>query len=278
MKGLCTLACLTVLASLSLLSHAADANNADAQFKSIYEKEWAWRQAQRGEEEEDGAGAYRKVQAQLPKVDAATQETKLRYWTDVLQQLDGISASSLSAAEQVNYAVYRAQIQGLVNSQKFREYEMPFNSDSAFWSGITYTPRQPFHTLQDYNNYISQLNDIPRLFAEETVNMGAGLKRGFTPPQVTLVGRDSSIASIANAKTPEDTVFYDPFRKMPANIPAAEQEKLRAEGAKVIRDKVMPAYAELLKFVRDEYIPNARKSARGRRPARRQGVLPVADP
>ncbi len=260
MKGLCTLACLTVLASLSLLSHAADTNNADAQFKSIYEKEWAWRQAQRGEEEDDGAGAYRKVQAQLPKVDAATQETKLRYWTDVLQQLDGISASSLSAAEQVNYAVYRAQIQGLVNSQRFREYEMPFNSDSAFWSGITYTPRQPFHTLQDYNNYISQLNDIPRLFAEETVNMGVGLKRGFTPPQVTLVGRDSSIASIANAKTPEDTVFYDPFRKMPANIPAPQQEKLRAEGAKVIRDKVMPAYAELLKFVRDEYIPNARKS------------------
>ncbi len=90
--------------------------------------------------------------------------------------------------------------------------------------------------------------------------MRAGLKRGFTPPQVTLVGRDSSIASIANAKTPEDTVFYEPFKKMPANIPAAEQAKLREQAAKEIRDKVMPAYAELLKFVRDEYIPNARKT------------------
>ena len=259
MKELCAGACLTIVIMSSLFSHAADAN-ADAKFKAIYEKEWAWRQSQRGEEEDDSAGAYRKVNAELPKVDAATQEAKLNYWADVLQQLDAISPSNLSPAEQVNYAVYRAQIQDAVNSQKFRDYEMPFNSDSAFWSGITYTPRQTFHTLQDYNNYISQLNDIPRFFDEETVNMRAGLKRGFTPPHVTLIGRDSSIASIANAKTPEDTIFYEPFKKMPANIPAVEQEKLRAEAAKVIRDKVMPSYAALLKFVRDEYIPAARKT------------------
>ena len=259
MKGPYAAACLIVLVMSSLFSHAADAN-ADAQFKAIYEKEWAWRLAQRGEEDDDASISHLKVQAQLPKVDAATQEARLSYWTNVLRQLDSINVSALSPAEQVNYAVYRAQIQGLVNSQKFHEYEMPANSDSAFWSGITETPRRPFHTLQDYNNYISQLNEIPRLFDEETVNMRAGLKRGFTPPQVTLVGRDSSIASIANAKSPEDTIFYEPFKKMPATIPAAEQSKLQAEGAKAIRDKVMPAYAELLKFVRDEYIPNARKT------------------
>ena len=259
MKGPYAAACLIVLVMSSLFSHAADAN-ADAQFKAIYEKEWAWRLAQRGEEDDDASISHRKVQAQLPKVDAATQEARLSYWTNVLRQLDGINVSALSPAEQVNYAVYRAQIQGLVNSQKFHEYEMPANSDSAFWSGITETPRRPFHTLQDYNNYISQLNEIPRLFDEETVNMRAGLKRGFTPPQVTLVGRGSSIASIANAKSPEDTIFYEPFKKMPATIPAAEQSKLQAEGAKAIRDTVMPAYAELLKFVRDEYIPNTRKT------------------
>ena len=110
MKTLCVAACLTVILTSSLFSHAADANT-DAQFKAIYEKEWAWRQAQRGEEEDDSAGAYRKVHAQLPKVDAATQEAKLRYWTGILQQLDAIHVSSLSPAEQINYAVYRAQIQ-----------------------------------------------------------------------------------------------------------------------------------------------------------------------
>ena len=95
MKAPCAAACLTVLIALSLSSRAAGANP-DTQFKSIYEKEWAWRQAQRGEEDDDAATAsHRKVKAQLPKVDAATQEAKLRYWTNVLQELDGIKASSL---------------------------------------------------------------------------------------------------------------------------------------------------------------------------------------
>src|SRR3954447_22023479 len=109
MKELCAAVCLTVILTLPLFCHAADAK-ADSQFKSIYEKEWAWRQAQRGEEDDDAATAsQRKVKAELPKVDPATQEAKLRYWTNVLQQLDSINASALSPAEQVNYAVYHAQ-------------------------------------------------------------------------------------------------------------------------------------------------------------------------
>ena len=43
---------------------------------------------------------------------------------------------------------------------------------------------------------------------------------------------------------------------MPASIPAAEQEALKAEAKAVIEGKVKPAYAMLLVFLRDEYIPN----------------------
>ena len=214
----------------------------------------------------------------FPKVDAATQEAKLSYWTNVLQQLDGITASSLSPAEQINYAVYRAQIQGLVNSQKFREYEMPFNSDSAFWSGITYTPRQPFHTLADYNNYISQLKDIPRYFNEEIVNMRAGLEA-----RLHASAGDARRArfSIAVHRQGQDSRRHRLLRAIQED--AGQHSRSRAgeaaaEGAKAIRDKVMPAYAELLKFVRNEYIPERAQDAGGRRPAGRQGVLPVEDP
>jgi len=39
----------------------------------------------------------------------------------------------------------------------------------------------------------AQLNDIPRYFGEQTQNMKVGLARGFTPPKVTLTGREVSI-------------------------------------------------------------------------------------
>jgi uncharacterized protein (DUF885 family) len=101
------------------------------------------------------------------------------------------------------------------------------------------------------------MRDIPRYFDDEVANMRAGLARGFTPPRVSLEGRDRSIAAFA-VTDPEKNPFYVPFVDMPPGIPDAEREKLRAEARTVIAQTVAPAYAKLLPFVRDEYIPHAR--------------------
>src|SRR5580698_5061664 len=94
---------------VALQAFAGD--NGDARFKEIYSKEWAWRQAQRGEIDEDSEAGRGGVSPQLPKVDVATQNARLEYWTGVMKQLDTIQAASLSPLEQTNYAVYRAQIE-----------------------------------------------------------------------------------------------------------------------------------------------------------------------
>jgi uncharacterized protein (DUF885 family) len=158
----------------------------------------------------------------------------------------------------VNFAVYRAQIAALHDAQRFREYEMPVNADSAFWTNVTFGARRPLRSLDDYRNYLKQLAALPDYFAQETANMRAGLARGFTPPQVTLAGRDAGLVSVAEAKTPQDTVFYTPFRNFPATVPAAEQEALKTQAVAVIRDQVQPAYARVLAFFRTEYVPKAR--------------------
>lgn len=174
------------------------------------------------------------------------------------KQLDEIKSDSLSPAEQTNFAVYSAQIEVLIESQKFRDFEKPLTADTAFWSNVAGAGRRGFRTVRDYNNYIAQLSDIPRYFEDEMINMRAGMKRGFTPPQVTLTGRDASIVSVTEAKSPEETVFYTPFKKMPAAIPADEQAALREKAVTVIRESVIPAHLKLLKFVRNEYVPGSR--------------------
>ena len=63
---------------------------------------------------------------------------------------------------------------------------------------------------------------------------------------------------IAELKDIESSNFFDPYRKMPQTIPAAEQDALRAEAHAAIRDAVVPAYARLLAFFRSEYLPKAR--------------------
>ncbi|ORY27125.1 hypothetical protein BCR39DRAFT_243046, partial [Naematelia encephala] len=181
-------------------------------------------------------------------------------WIDVLGQLDKIDPKTLSSGEQVNYGVYRAQIEVLIDQQRFKDYEKPLNADSSFWSNHAGTARQPFDGRDDYANYIAQLKQVPRYFGEQIDNMRSGVKRGFTPPKITLQGRDSSIASIADAKTAEETIYYEPFKKMPASIPSSEQADLQSRGVEVIAESILPTYRTLLAFFREEYFPNTRET------------------
>ncbi|MDR2012044.1 MAG: DUF885 family protein [Rhodanobacter sp.] len=239
------------------LSALARADTADERFKALYTKEWAWHQQQSG-----GAGNEdRESDArdrQLPDVSAAAQINRLAYWNDVLKQLDTIPVDQLSPENQVNLAVYRPQIENLAADIRFRGYEMPFNSDSQFWSDLGFMTRRSFKDARSARAYIAMLNEVPRYFDQQTVNMRAGLKRGFSVPRAVLAGRDVSIASYAQVRSPEDSQFYAPLIKLPASIPADEQTRLRADAVRAIREQVTPAYAKLLKFFREEYLPHAR--------------------
>jgi len=227
---------------------------ADARFAALHRAEWQWRVAQGLADDEFERG---QVDADFPRVDAASQAARLAYWEGVLRQLGALDPAALSAPQRIDYQVYRAQVGAFVEALRFREYEQPVNADSAFWTDVTYGARQPFARVEDYRNYLARLGKMPRYFAEQVENMRAGLARGFTPPRVTLQGRDAALASVAEA-APEETVFYTPFKAMPAAIPAAEQAALRAQAVAAIRTQVQPAYARVLAFVRNEYIPGAR--------------------
>jgi uncharacterized protein (DUF885 family) len=232
-------------------------DSADDRFKAIYSAEWTWRQQQfPGLDDEDRAASAH--DDRLPAVDAATQKQRLKYWQDVLAKIAAIPATELSAENRVNLAVYKPQIENLAAGIVFREYEMPFNSDSQFWSDLGFMADRPIKDAKQARNYIARLNDVPRYFDESIVNMRVGLKRGFSVPREVLAGRDVSISTFVEAKTPQDSDFYKPFKQLPSTIPADEQEKLRADCIKAIRERVIPAYAKLLKFFRDDYVPHAR--------------------
>ena len=239
-------------ALLSGCSQQSSRHAADERLRTIYTSEWKWRTEQLPGTE-DGTLP---IADHLPKMDPATQAMRLQYWQDTLRRVEAIPRESLSPPEQVNQDIYREQLAVLIDRQRFRDFEMPANSDSAFWTDIGYTARRPFRSLADYQHWIAQMRDIPRYFSEQMDEMRAGAKRGFTPPRISMAGRDASITAVTEA-TPEKSLFYTPFREMPG-IPAARQASLRAQALQVIAEVVQPAYAELLRFMREEYVPAMR--------------------
>lgn len=255
----CSVSALVGMALVIMGAHGALAadSGADAKFKTIYTREWAWRRAQFGLRDEENT--REPLPDHLPNMDPAAEASRLAYWTKVLNDVDAIPRDKLSPELQVDYDVYRPQIAALIAGEHFRDFEMPVNSDSSFYGDLAETARDDFRSTQDYRNYVKWLGDIPRYFREEIGEMRAGLKRGFTPPKVTLTGRDAAIAAVADSK-PDASVFSEPFKKNTLNIPEPEWNALRATALKTIQDSVIPAYRNLLQFMRDHYIPGARSA------------------
>ncbi|MBN8885346.1 MAG: DUF885 family protein [Rudaea sp.] len=247
---------LFVLLAAALVG-AAHAETADRQFEQLYKAEWAWRQQQfPGLDDEDREAGDK--DNRLPAVDAKAQTARLAYWDDVLKKLAALKPEELSPENRVNYAIYKPQIENLAAGLRFRDYEMPLNSDTQFWTNLRFMADRPLKDPAAARAYVARLNDVPRYFDEEIANMHAGLKRGFSVPRAVLDGRDVSISTFAKIDKPEDSDFYKPFKKLPTTIPADEQAALRADAVKAIREKVIPSYAKLLKFFREEYVPKAR--------------------
>jgi uncharacterized protein (DUF885 family) len=218
----------TVVAAL-LLAGAAQAQTADQRLKAVYDAEWQWRLTQTGQIED---GLDTKPGPRLPCVTPACQTERQRKWQQVLDQIAAIPDAELSPTERLNKAVLAESLRAEVVGIKWRTYEMAINSDVNVWN---YLPAQvPFRTVQEYRNYISRMRDVPRWFDENQANMRAGMKRGFTPPAVTMKGRDATLAN--QIKPGKDSPFYAPFTVMPASIPAFEQDQLRAEAMKLAQE------------------------------------------
>ena len=237
----------------------AQATSADARLKALYDAYAHW-DAKEGGFGEDAKGEQQALDY-LPRADAAAQDRRAAFRRDMLAKLDAIPLNQLSAAEKVNAAVFRTILENEIARARYRAFEMPFNSDSNFWTYLD-SP-SAYSDAADYRRYIARMRDIPRFFDEQIANMRAGLARGFTVPKVTLTGRDQSIANFVT-ETPDKNAFFAAFRNMPSNIPAAEQAQLRAEGAAAINGAVIPAYRKLLGFYRTEYLPKAKASVGAR--------------
>ncbi len=234
-----------------LVCHGARAGEPDARARQIYAADWAWRQKQLIEPHEG-----ERIMPGLPHVSPQAQSAMLAHWEQVLRDLGGIPRGDLTPAERINYDVFKRQVEVFIASLRFRDYEMPVNSDTNFWTDFGAAARLRFRGETEYRNWLAQMREIPRYFEEQRAQMEAGLARGFTPPAVTLNGREGSLVPVIDRR-PEETFFYLPFVDM-GTVPEDLREGLRSEARAVIRDKVQPAYRQFLRFFKDVYIPKAR--------------------
>lgn len=192
----------------------------------------------------------------LPCVTPACMAERLARAETTLAAISAIPDARLGDEALLDKAVMTERLRAQITGIRWRDHEIPINSDSNFWA---YLPAQtPFASVAGLRDYLARMRDVPRHFDEQIANMRAGLARGFTPPAVTLKGRDATLAALIRPAAASP--WLAALATMPPGLTAAEATAVRAEAQAIVETHVNPAQQRLLDFLRRDYLPAARTS------------------
>ena len=175
-----------------------------------------------------------------------------------LARLTAIDTTGFPHQEQLTEAVLRRRLQMAVDAERFEGWLMPITQYAGPHIDL---PQEivtfPFATVKDYDDYLARLHGLPKVLADLTACMRAGLGKGLVPPRILLARvatQAEDIAKPASGASP----FAAPLDKFPPAVPEADRARLRVAIAAAIRDEVAPAYLQLAAFVRADYEPHGR--------------------
>ncbi len=175
-----------------------------------------------------------------------------------LARFESIDPTGLPDQDALSRQLMIRELRLDIEGAHFKYWEMPVNQrDGPHLELPDLVTLTPFNTIKDYENYISRLRQIPRVFDQVIGNMRQGMRDGLMPPRYLLEKVAPEAEDVAS-QTGESSPFAKPLKEFPSTIPAANQEGLRAELLAAIGEQIIPVYKRFAAFVRDEYAPHGR--------------------
>jgi len=194
---------------------------------------------------------------------AAHRAQEKRELRQTLKELSGFKKDKLDAKDRVSYSILKLDLEQNLAGERFPEWMQPISQIGGLPSFLaqmgTGQSIQPFKTTKDYEDWLKRLALAVPIFDGTISNMREGLKAGVTQPRAVMEKVLPQLQAFA-VTDPEKSLFWDPIKNFPEAVPAADRERITAEMRKLLSTQVLPAYARLLAFVRDEYTPKARAS------------------
>lgn len=181
-------------------------------------------------------------------------ERRQQHRLETLKRLQSIPRAQLPPADQLNYDLFEKDIDDAIGGYKFKLYLLPVNQRGGAQSVDETAELLRFQTVKDYEDWIARMNALP-LYMDQTIAlMREGVRQHMLWPKIVeqrvSVQIDKHIVS-----RPEESTFYKPFKKFPADIPTSEQERLSQAARTAVAQSVIPSYKKLKEYFDKEYLP-----------------------
>ena len=175
-----------------------------------------------------------------------------------LPVLATIDRAQLSAADRVNYDLFKRQTEEEVEGARFPTELLQINQ----MAGIQQDAAQLFSVMPggtpaQLENELARLQALPAVVDNVIALLSDGLGRGITPPQITLRDVPQQVLNQIPDE-PLKSPLLQGFADLPPTVSGEEGLRLRAAAAKTYVMEVRPAYQRLHTFLTGKYLPGAR--------------------
>ena len=188
----------------------------------------------------------------------AARDQRRQFFESRLATLTRFPTADLSRENRLTARLVKYDFETRIESWDLEEYLIRVGQLYGFHNRVYLTiDRMPARTVHDYENILARLRAVPTYVDQSIEMLNEAIARKMTQSQVVTNVVTRQLAAQL-AQDSEHTALLEGFRKIPANIPPVEQQRLRAAAKEAYTQQFLPSWKKLQQFMTTTYARNVR--------------------
>ena len=175
-----------------------------------------------------------------------------------LDVLNSIKRDALGTADQLNYDLFRYNVEEGVEGSQFPGELLALSQLGGVQQDIPQTLNQmPHGTVKQYENILGRMRGAPALIDQNIELLKRGVAAGIVEPRIIMRDVPEQTLKVI-PDDPMASALLKAFTDFPVGIAQADQERLKKEAVEIYKSGLVPAYHKLHDYLVSEYIPHTR--------------------
>ena len=197
-------------------------------------------------------------------------DRRKKHLSESIAQLKQIHRDALPDPEKLNFDLYSQLLETSEQGLKYGDDPLPFRFvvPRSLWMPINQMEgiqqgaadaleSTPHHTVAEYEIILERIKALPTSVDQQIDLLKEGLKRGYTPPKITMRDVPKQIADLIPAD-PIASALLQPFTEFPSSFSDADKSRLTDQAKKIYTSSLAPAFQRLHDYVATTYVPACR--------------------
>jgi uncharacterized protein (DUF885 family) len=198
--------------------------------------------------------------------------SRKQHLAESIEALNQFQRDVLPDKEKLNFDLYKRLLEESREGLQYGDDTFPFRSvvPRNLWMPINQMEgiqqsapdtltTMPHRSAADYEIILQRMQALPVVVDQNIALLKEGLKRGYTPPKITLRDVPKQIADLIPAE-PLKSALLQAFTEFSAGMTEGDRKRLTARAEGIYTAMLVPAFQKLHDYFTATYLPGCRES------------------